>query len=179
MFKLASTSQRSLTVHGVCYNVCLCERAPDFLCRPPLSSSLHPFVNWPLCGGFIMPLDCFHNAPSFTWIKDTLTSLSTHRIIPTASINTFPILQFRQLMEDLQGCGYSAKPLLALWKCICTLLSCKQWKAHPCITTKMFGQMCTTGACTQPHAGFFHCISGRVWQSQNWLRLEYTENTNI
>lgn len=37
-----------------------------------------PFVNWPLCGGFIMPLDCFHYGASFTWIScyiwHTLTS---------------------------------------------------------------------------------------------------------
>lgn len=152
-----------------CLSVQYSVRSPEFWCFPLLSpSSLHPLSTDHY--GFIVPLDCSRVA-SFTWAKDTLTSLSTRRIIPAARFNTFSIPQCRQLMKDLEGCGYSPKPFLALWKFISTRLSCKQWKARPCITTKMFGQMCTTGARTQTLLGSFISVYEYDW-GWNTLKIQ-------
>lgn len=175
VFKLAFTSQKGHRLRLVSERPIQCVFAWVLMSSPPITIIPPSLVNWPLCDGFIMPLDCSRVA-SFTRAKDTLTSLSTRRIIPAASINTFSIPQCRQLMKDLQGCSYSPKPFLALWKFICTRLSCKQWKARPCFTTKMFGQMCTTGACTQTLLDSFISMYEYDWASQHGLRLEHTED---
>lgn len=166
VFKLAFTSQKGHRLRLVSECPIQCVFARVLMSSPPIAIIPSSPVNWPLCDGFILPLDCSRVA-SITWAKDT------RGIIPAASINTFSIPQCRQLMKDLEGCGYSPKPFLALWKCICTLLSCKQWKAHPCFATKMLGRMCTTGACTQTRLDSFISMYEYDWASQNGTHWKY------